>query len=93
MTIVKHGFSIIPENEATYLGHIEGVISSVDELASMEITKNPAAYSFRITTSTPAYSQMLLQTLLDFHTMLNIKLEISKSIKNNSTISFAIPIL
>jgi hypothetical protein len=92
MTIVKHGFSIIPDNDLTYMGYVEGVISSVDELANMEITKNPASYTFRITTSTPAYSQMLLQSLLEFHSMLGIKLEVSKSIKNNSTISFAIPL-
>ena len=90
MIVVKNGFSVLPENELTYLGHLQGVIESVDELSTMEVTKSPDTYIFRITTSTPAYSQPLLKSILDFHSLLNIHLELSKSIKNNSTISFVI---
>lgn len=90
MTITKKGFSVLLENEITYFGHLEGIICSVDELASVEIIKSPTSYMFRIVTSTPLYSQPLLKSLLDFHRLLNIELKLSKSIKNNSTISFII---
>ena len=88
--IVKHGFHILPENEIAYFAHLEGIIESVDELASVEVIKNPSSYLFRIAPSMPIYSQTLLQSLLDFHTLLGIHLELSKSIKKNSTISFII---
>lgn len=90
MTIIKRGFYVLPENEATYFSHLEGIISSVDELANVEIIKNPTSYMFRITPSTPKYSQPLLKSLLDFHNLLGIHLELSKSIKKNSTISYYI---
>lgn len=91
MRMIKHGFTaVLPENEITYFSHLEGIVDSVDELASVEIYKNPQSYLFRISTSTPMYSQPLLKALLDFHNLLNIQLELSKSIKNNSTISFVI---
>lgn len=88
MIFLKHGFDVLLENEITYFAHLEGVISSVDELASVEVINNPTSYVFRITPSTPAYSQMLLQTLLQFHRLLGIHLDLSKSIKKTSTISF-----
>ena len=93
MRIVKHGFGILLENEITYFGHLEGIISSVDELAEAEINKSVEHYTVRIVPSTPAYSQPLLRTLLDFHNLLGIRLDLSKSIKKNSTIAFTIPII
>lgn len=91
MTIVKHGFtSILLDNEMTYFAHLEGVVESVDELATMEVYKNPESYMFRVTPSVPLYSQPLLKSLLEFHSLLGIQLELSKSIKKNSTISFLI---
>lgn len=91
MKMIKHGFtSILPDNEITYFSHLEGIVDSVDELASVEVHKNPQSYMFRIIPSTPEYAQPLLRSLLDFHTLLGIHLELSKSIKNNSTISFLI---
>lgn len=90
MNIVKHGFDILLENEITYFSHLEGIISSVDELANAEVYKNSNTYSFRISTSTPVYSQPLLVSLLEFHTLLGITLDLSKSIKKISTITFKI---
>jgi hypothetical protein len=91
MTLVKKGFtSVLLENESTYFQHFEGIVDSVDELASVEVIKNPSSYMFRVTPSTPMYSQPLLKMILDFHRLLGIHLELSKSIKNNSTISFVI---
>ena len=62
MEIVTRFFpKILSENDANYFAHLEGVISSVDELASMQITKNPHSYQFRIAPSVPRYTQMLLR--------------------------------
>jgi hypothetical protein len=94
MNLVTNNFpAVLPENEITYFAHFKGVVDSVDELASVEITKRHKCYMFRIAPSTPAYSQPLLQSLLDFHNLLRIKLNLSKSIRKSSTIVFHINLI
>lgn len=91
MIVNKRFFpEVMLDNEIAYFSHLEGIIGSVDELSSVEITKKPNAYHFRIAPSLPMYSQMLLQEILKFHNMFKIKLELSKSIKSSSTICFEI---
>jgi hypothetical protein len=86
----KHFPEVIPDNDMVYLAHLQGVIDSIDELSSMEITKTPTAYHFRIATSLPKYNDMLLEELLKFHNMFHIKLNMSKSIRTSATIVFEI---
>ena len=78
------------DNEIAYFAHLEGILSSVDELATLEITKNPKAYHFRLAPSVPKYTEMLLQELLKFHNLFQIHLNLSKSIKSSATITFEI---
>ena len=84
--------AIILDNEENYLQHLFGVISSVDELSSLEITKAPKAYHFRLAPSAPKYSEMLLKEILKLHNQFHIRLDLSKSIKTSSVISFTIDI-
>jgi hypothetical protein len=83
---------VMPDNELAYLAHLQGVIDSVDELSTLEITKNPNSYHFRLAPSLPMYNDMLLEELLKFHNMLQIQLNLSKSIKSSATIVFNISI-
>lgn len=78
------------DNELAYFAHLEGIISSVDELATLEITRNPESYHFRLAASVPMYNNMLLEELLKFHNILQIHLDLSKSIKSSATIVFDI---
>lgn len=78
------------DNELAYFSHLEGLIDSIDELSSMEITRGPESYHFRIATSVPKYNNLLLEELLKFHNMFQIKLNMSKSIKTSATITFDI---
>ena len=82
----------MPDNEIAYLAHLEGIIDSVDELSTLEITKNPNSLHFRLAPSLPMYNDMLLEELLKFHNMLQIQLNLSKSIKSSATIVFNISI-
>ncbi len=82
--------AILTDNEEAYFSHLEGVISSVDELSILEIRKNHSSYSFRIAPSLPKYNEMLLQEILKFHNMFHIQLDISKSIKSSATLNFNI---
>lgn len=81
---------VMQDNELAYFAHLQGIIDSVDELAIVEITKHPQSYHFRIASSVPRYNEMLLEELLKFHNMLQIKLVLSKSIKSSATIVFDI---
>jgi len=91
MQISKKFFSeVMPDNEIAYFAHLEGIIDSVDELSIMEVTKNPNSYHFRIAASLPMYNEMLLEELLKFHNLFQIKLDLSKSIKSSATIVFEI---
>jgi hypothetical protein len=81
---------VIPDNDAVYLKYLIAIVESVDELCSMEITKTPHSYHFRIATSAPKYNDMLLQEILKLHNLFNIRLNLSKSIKTSATIVFDI---
>ena len=78
------------DNEIAYFAHLEGVISSVDELSILEITKNPNSYHFRLAASLPKYNNMLLEEILKLHNLFQIRLDLSKSIKSSATITFEI---
>jgi len=91
MEIYKRFFpEILLDNEANYLAQLEGIVSSVDEYASLEITKTSEAYHFRLIPSLPKYTNMLLQEVLKFHNLFSIRLDLGKSIKTSSTINFNI---
>jgi hypothetical protein len=91
MDINKKFFpEVMQDNELAYFAHLEGILSAVDELATLEITKNPHSYHFRLAPSLPMYTEMLLEELLRFHNMLQIRLILSKSIKSSAVINFEI---
>jgi len=91
MQVNKRFFpKVMQDNDMLYLAHLEGIINSVDELSSLEITKNTNSYRFRLAPSLPKYIPMLLEEILKFHNMFRIKLDLSKSIKSSGTIVFEI---
>lgn len=86
---VRRGFlNILTDNEDAYFRHLNGIIDSVDELSTLEITKNPNSYHFRLAPSIPMYTDMLLEEILKLHNIFQIKLSLSKSIKSSATITF-----
>lgn len=86
----KHFPKVMQDNDEIFLAHLEGVISSVDELCSLEITKSLESYRFRIACSLPKYNNMVIEEILKFCNMFKIRLDMSKSIKTSSVITFEI---
>jgi len=86
----KHFPKVMQDNDEVFLAHLEGVIGSVDELCSLEITKNTNSYRFRIAASLPKYNNMLIEEILKFCNMFHIRVDMSKSIKTTSVITFEI---
>jgi hypothetical protein len=81
---------LMQDNDEIFLAHLEGIISSVDELCSVEITKKPVSYHFRIAASVPKYNNMLIEEILKFCNMFQLRVDMSKSIKTSSIITFEI---
>jgi hypothetical protein len=93
MQIHKKFFpEVMQDNETMFFAHLEGIIDSVDELSTMEITRKPTAYHFRIAPSLPKYNNLLIEELLKFHNMFGIRMNMSKSIKTSGSIVFEISI-
>jgi hypothetical protein len=91
MEVKKKFFpGILLENEKAYFAHLEGVIDSVDEYSSLQITHTESSYIFRLAPSMPKYNDLLLEEILKLHNIFRIKLDISKSIKSTGTIVFKI---
>jgi len=89
--ILKKFFpSILSENEATYFAQLEGILGSVDELSSLQITRTADSYSFRIAPSHPKYNNLIIEELLKYHNLFKIRLDMSKSIKTSGTVVFKI---
>jgi hypothetical protein len=86
----KHFPRVMQDNDEIFLAHLEGVISSVDELCSLEITKSLESYRFRIACSLPKYNNMVIEEILKFCNLFHIRLDMSKSIKTSSVITFEI---
>lgn len=86
----KHFPKVMQDNDEVFLAHLEGVISSVDELCSLEIIKNTDKYRFRIAASHPMYNNMLIEEILKFCNMFKIRVDMSKSITTSSVITFEI---
>ena len=86
----KHFPKVMQDNDEIFLAHLEGVISSVDELCSLEITKSLESYRFRIACSLPKYNNILIEEILKFCNMFKIRLDMSKSITTTSVITFEI---
>lgn len=89
----KHFPAILLDNEMIYFAHLEGVINSVDELCSMQVVKTADSYNFRIATSHPKYTNMLIEEILKLHNVFKIFLDLSKSIKTSGTIGFKIQLI
>jgi DNA-binding phage protein len=81
------------DNDETFIASLLGVIESIDELCSVEITKKPIAYHFRIASSVPKYNNMLIEEILKFCNMFQIRIDMSKSIKTSSIITFEINLI
>ena len=91
MEVNKVNFPVILlDNEELYFAISTAIIESVDELCCLQITKIKNGYNFRIAPSTPEYTNLLLQEILNLNNKFGIHLELGKSIKNNSTINYTV---
>lgn len=91
MQIVKEGFpSIISDNESTYLKHVEGIVSSLDEWGSVSATRKLDGIIVRITPSDYKSLLLILQEIKKLHTKFGLIVNFSKSMKSAHNICYNI---
>jgi hypothetical protein len=89
----RKGFcQLLSDNDEMFLSYVSAAIESVDEYATLEVTKCPQSYHFRLVSSLPMYNEMLLQEILKLHNFFKLRIDLSKSIKASGTINFNLPI-
>lgn len=81
---------MIPDNDFQYFRVLEGVLNSVDENCLIKVLKKPRSYLTKIYPSTKNHTELILKEMLKYHRFLNIDLDVSKSIKKSSVISYEI---
>lgn len=81
---------MMQDNDEVFLAHLEGVLSSTDELCSVEITKLPTSYKIRIAPSHPKYTNLIIEELIKFHNRFSIRMDMGKSITTSAVITFNI---
>ena len=91
MHVQKLNFpSVIADNEETYLNYLIGLIESVDYDSNMMIYRKEESISIRISPSTNQTFITILDIIKKFHTMLNIQVEFSKSMRAGNNITYTI---
>jgi hypothetical protein len=94
MEVHRSGFPEISlDNDEVFLGYLKAIVEATDEYSSLEITKTPTKFNFRIAPSTSQYLEPLLKEILKLNNMFGIHLELSKSMKTCGSITFSIDIL
>lgn len=91
MRIYRVNFpAILQENEETYFRHLEGIVSSNDLGAMVEVTRRHDGIGVRIVPSSHKAQGLLLQSIKRMHTALGLNVEFSKSMRASSNIYFKI---
>lgn len=91
MEINRRDFpAIMKDNDTIYISQLCGIIESVDELCHVQINYSPTSLHFRIAPSVYDYLEPILKEVLKLNNMFGIRLELSKSMKASSTITFDI---
>lgn len=94
MEVLRKNFpTLMLDNDQIFIDNLCAVVESVDELSSMEIVKTPFHYHFRIAPSIPKYIEPILQEILQFNNIFGFHLDLGKSMKTSSTVTFNIEIL
>lgn len=93
MKIIYINFpSILDDNEMLYYDNLGAYIESIDQTATIRVTKKLQGINVRISPSHPRYLPKLIQDMKRFHTLFGLILEFSKSMKKTCTISYDISI-
>lgn len=87
MKVIKEGISLL-DNDNEYIDFIGSAIKLADPMASVKFNKSKEKLNVSITPSTSDYKQHLVDTVLEAHRRLHLKIHYSSSLKISKIISF-----
>lgn len=89
-TVTRFFPEVSLDNDILYMNSLSAVIEACDEYAELEISKFPECYSFRLIPSLPKYTNIIIEEILKLSNLCGIKIDMGKSIKSTSVITFKI---
>lgn len=88
--IDKEGIGVTTDNNDAYLQLLDGVVSSVDSLASITVNRTNHDWKFRIVPSHPQHIEAIIYEVITMNNIFGIRVDFCKSMKNASTVTFSI---
>jgi hypothetical protein len=80
--------SVMKDNDAAYLNHIEFLVRSIDEEACLTMTQKINSIGFQIKPSVEALKPFIIKAVRKSHYKLGLKIDFSKSVNAVNIISF-----
>jgi hypothetical protein len=79
---------LMRDNDAAYLNHVEYVVSSVDEGATLRVIQKLDSIGFQVIPSDEKLKSPLIKAIRKAHYKLGLEIDFSKSVNASITISF-----
>ena len=79
---------LMKDNDAAYLNHVEFLVKSIDEDASLTVTQKINSIGFQIAPSDVKLKPFIIKNIRKSHYRLGLKIDFSKSVNSTNTISF-----
>jgi len=79
---------LLRDNDAAYINHVEFIINSIDEEASLTIMRKISGLSFSIIPSNEKLKPFIIKAIRKSHYKLGLKIDFSKSVNAGNNISF-----
>ena len=76
------------DNDAAYLNHVEYVIRSIDEDATLTVSQKLGSIGFQVIPSDEKLKPFLIRAIRKSHYKLDLKIDFSKSVNARNIISF-----
>jgi len=80
--------SLMRDNDAAYLNHVEYVVNSVDEEAKLTVIQRLDSLGFQVVPSDEKLKPFIIKAIRKSHYKLGLKIDFSKSVNASNFISF-----
>ncbi len=79
---------LMPDNDAAYINHIEYIINSIDEDATLTMIQKINSIGFQVIPSDNRLKSFIIKAIRRSHYKLGLKIDFSKSVNASNKISF-----
>lgn len=80
--------SLMMDNDAAYINHVEYVVRSIDEEAKLTVMQRLNSLAFKIIPSNQQLKPFIIKAIRKTHYKLDLKIDFSKSVNTTESITF-----